>query len=118
MAVIHSENYKIFENIIAATQNTYVFDGETSVRGFGALFGIIKDMGLNPMDTGELKKGIFSLFNVETINMPDLDNNRFILTPNHVSDLDAVILGLLHPNIKVVGGRKNPFVKAFGAGVA
>jgi len=34
--------------------------------------------------------------------MPDLDNNRFIFTPNHVSDLDALILGLMHPKIRIV----------------
>ena len=33
--------------------------------------------------------------------MPDLDNNRFIFTPNHVSDFDAIVLGLLHPKIRI-----------------
>jgi len=102
MAAVDSENFKIFENLVADTGNTFAFDGETSVKGMGALLEIIKDMGFNPMQTNELKKGMMSLFNIEIINMPDLENNRFIFTPNHVSDLDALILGLIHPKIRIV----------------
>lgn len=102
MAKMNTENFKIFENLIFNTDSTYVFNEETSVKGIGVLFEIIKDMGLDPMKTDDLKKGILSLFNIEILNMPDLENSRFIFTPNHVSDLDAIILGLLHPKIRIV----------------
>lgn len=79
-----------------------MFNDETAVKGIGVLLEVIKHMGLDPMKTEDLKKGMLSLFNIEILNMPDLDNNRFIFTPNHVSDLDALILGLLYPNIRIV----------------
>lgn len=79
-----------------------MFNDETAVKGIGVLLEVIKHMGLDPMKTEDLKKGMLSLFNIEILNMPDLDNNRFIFTSNHVSDLDALILGLLYPNIRIV----------------
>ena len=102
MAKIDSENFRIFENLVAETGNTFAFDAENSVKGSLILLEIIKDMGLDPLKTGEFKKGLMFLFNIEIINMPDLENGRYILTPNHVSDFDALILGLLHPRIRIV----------------
>lgn len=102
MANQKSEKIKLFQDFIDQTGGTYIFDGESSVNGFGLLFDAIQDMGLNPMVTADLRKGMFSLFNIEIINRPDLENSRFILAPNHVSDLDALILGLLSPNIRIV----------------
>jgi hypothetical protein len=66
------------------------------------LLEAVKGMGYNPMVTEELRAGIHSLFNVEFINKPDFNNGRYILAPNHVSDFDAPILGILHPKIRVV----------------
>lgn len=102
MAIVNTESFKLFESFIADSDNTYVFDKDTSVKGTKLLLNLIKDMNLDPMKTEDFKKGMMSLFNIELINMPDLENNRFILTPNHVSDLDALILGLLHPRIRTV----------------
>lgn len=108
MAQVHTASYRMFEDFIASTGNTYVFNGDTSMKGIGILLQLIQDMGLDPMKTADLKKGLLSLFNIEIVNMPDLENKRFIFTPNHVSDLDALILGLLHPKIKIVA--KNDWV--------
>jgi len=102
MATLNTENFRRFEELIAQTNNTYVFDSNTSVAGFGILFEFIKEIGLNPMITAELREGLTRLFNIEVIGMPDLTHNRFIFTPNHVSDLDAVILGLILPNVRIV----------------
>lgn len=102
MAEVNAESFKIFEEFIAQTDNTYIFNSETSVKGSGILLQVIKDMGLNPMKTEDLRKGLMLLFHVEILNMPDLDHNRFILAPNHVSDFDAIVLGLLHPKIRIV----------------
>jgi len=102
MTDFNSQSYKAFESFIKETGNTYVFNGETSVNGFGILFELIRDIGLNPMITEDLRKGLTLLFNIETVNIPDLDKSRYILAPNHVSDFDALILGLLHPRIKIV----------------
>jgi len=91
-----------FENLIIKTENTYAFNSETSIEGMAALLEVIKSMGLDPMETDELRKGIMKLFKVEVINKPNMVNSRFILAPNHVSDFDAPILGLLHRNIRII----------------
>lgn len=88
--------------MVKETAHTYAFDNKTSVNGIAALLNVIKDMGLDPMHTDDLSQGVMRLFNVEIINMPDLECNRFIFAPNHVSDLDALLLGLLHPRIRIV----------------
>ena len=97
-----TDNYNKFKQLIKDTDNTYAFNAETSVQAITLIVDIIKDIGLNPMITEELKHGLFLLFNIEIINLPDLSNNRYILSPNHVSDLDAIILGLLHPKIMII----------------
>jgi len=97
-----TENLKVLKNLITNTGDTYVFNDETSVKTIEALLAVIEDMGLDPKKTEELRKGIMILFNIEIINLPDLENNRFIFTPNHVSDFDALVLGLLHPKIRIV----------------
>lgn len=102
MAKIKTESYKIFKTLVAKTANTYVFNNETSVKGIEALIDVIKDMGLDPMKTEDLREGLALLFNIEIINLPNLESNRFIFAPNHVSDLDALILGLLHPKIRII----------------
>lgn len=102
MARLNSESFTLFESTIAATGNTFAFDGETSVDCMRTLLGVIGDMGLDPMVSADLNKGMMFLFDIEIINMPDLANGRYILAPNHVSDLDAMILGLLHPGIRIV----------------
>jgi hypothetical protein len=97
-----TESYQAFRSFIAATGDTYVFNDETSVNGVGILLGLFGDMGLDPMKTADLRQGMQELFRIELLNMPDLEHNRFILAPNHVSDFDALVLGLLHPSIKIV----------------
>ena len=91
-----------FQAFIAQTGHTYVFNDETSVHGVGVLLEVFKGMGVNPMSTADLRRGMTELFNIEIINCPDMGNHRYIFTPNHVSDLDALVLGLLHPRMRIV----------------
>ena len=97
-----TESFKKFEKFIAGTGDTYAFDGESSVRGSVMVTEVIRGMGLDPMNTDEFRKGILAMFNVEVLNMPDLGNSRLIFAPNHVSDFDALVLGVLHPKIRIV----------------
>lgn len=90
------------EAFIVRGGSTYSFDKEASVHGVELLLRVFQSMGLNPMKTEDLKKGFMELFRIEIVNMPDLNRDRYIFTPNHVSDFDALILGLLHPHIRVV----------------
>ena len=108
MAKIDAASFRMFENLVIETDNTYTFNEETAVNAFGLLLEIVKNMGLNPMGTEDFKKGLMFLFNIEILNIPELAHGRFIFAPNHVSDMDALILGLLHPKIKMVS--KNDWV--------
>ena len=91
-----------FADVIRQTGDTYAFSVETAPHAVMGLVGAVKEMGLDPKVPKDFKTGIMRLFNVETVNMPDLSSGRYILAPNHVSDFDAVILGLLHPRIRIV----------------
>ena len=102
MAKINTKSFEIFESIIARTDSTYSFDGETSVQCIRALLRVIRDIGLNPLKAEDIRKAMTILFNIEFLNMPDLESGCFILAPNHVSDFDALILGILHPKIRIV----------------
>ena len=102
MGKVDSESYHALEKLVADTAQTYVFNEQTSIYCMKTIIDVIKDMKLNPMKTEDIRKGINFLFNIEVLNMPPLDDSRFILVPNHVSDLDAIVLGLLHPRIRVV----------------
>jgi len=78
------------------------FTGPQAVLFKEQLFGYFKQAGLNPNITKEWKQGIFRLFGIQTYNLPDFDSGNFIIASNHISDFDAVILGLLHPKIKII----------------
>jgi hypothetical protein len=83
--------------------NPLSFDGPEAVRYLKEnLFGYFKETGLDPYITKDWKKGIFKLFGVNIVNMPDLNKENYILLSNHISDFDGIILGLLHPNIKII----------------
>jgi hypothetical protein len=78
------------------------FSGAEAVDAKNKLFEYFKYVGLNPLDTAEWKKGIFRLLDIETVNLPNFSENNYILASNHISDFDAVILGLLCPGIRII----------------
>ena len=102
MEISQSQSYRKMRELIAATGDTYGFDGVSSVEGFGVLLEVIREMGLDPLDSEGFLNGLTGLFRIELINKPDLNTQRSILAPNHVSDFDALIMGLLHPKIRIV----------------
>jgi len=84
-------------------ETPFSFDGPGAVRYIkDNMFRYFEKTGLNPYVTEDWKKGIFQLFQIQVVRAPDLDAGNYVLCPNHVSDLDALILGLLHPRIRVV----------------
>ena len=66
------------------------------------LFHYFDEQKLNPFITEDWRRGIFQLFGVKPINIPNLDKANYVLAANHISDFDAIILGLLHPKIRIV----------------
>lgn len=83
--------------------NQSSFSGSEAVQFLKSnLFSYFEKTGLNPYVTEEWKKGLFQLLGIQAVNLPDLDKQNYILLSNHISDFDGVILGLLHPKIRIV----------------
>ena len=83
--------------------NPLSFSGPEAVNHLkSSLMPYFDKANLNPYITKEWKQGIFDLFGVEIINPPDLEKQNYVLLSNHLSDFDGVILGLLHPQIKII----------------
>lgn len=87
-------------------ENNLSFSGEDATNYLGVFLQKLIDLGVDINNKGAFKKGIFELFNIELHNMPDLDAKDYILASNHVSDFDAVILGLLHDNIRILSKKE------------
>jgi len=87
-------------------ENNLSFSGEDATNYLGVFLQKLIDLGIDINNKGEFKKGIFELFNIELHNIPDLDAKDYILASNHVSDFDAVILGLLHDNIRILSKKE------------
>jgi len=82
------------------------FNGSEAIKTLKELFRGFKKAGINPYITQKWKKGIFRLFGVTATNLPDFNRKNLILLPNHISDFDAVILGLLHPRIRIIAKKE------------
>jgi len=82
------------------------FSGEEAPKYLKVFLQKLIDLGVDINNKEEMKKGIFKLFNVELYNMPDLNRKDYIIASNHVSDFDAIILGLLHDNIKILSKKE------------
>jgi len=83
--------------------NLLSYSGSEAVQHLkNNLLPYFEKSGLNPYITEEWKKGIFQLFGIQIINLPDFDKENYIILSNHISDFDGIILGLLHPKIKII----------------
>jgi 1-acyl-sn-glycerol-3-phosphate acyltransferase len=82
------------------------FSGEDAANYLKVFLQKLIDLGVDISNKGEMKKGIYKMFNVELYNMPDLDRKDYIIASNHVSDFDAIILGLLHDNIRILSKKE------------
>ncbi len=86
--------------------DNFSFSGEEAANYLNLFIQKLIDLGVDINNKVELKKGIFKLFNVELHNMPDLNSKDYIIASNHVSDFDAIILGLLHDNIRILSKKE------------
>jgi len=93
---------QILKQLIETTNNTYSFGSETAGKIVKVLVQSMMERGYDPRTFDGFGKGILEIFDVQTINMPDLTKDRYVMVPNHVSDFDALILAVLHPHIRVV----------------
>lgn len=82
------------------------FSGEEAANYVKVFMQKLIKLGVDINRKEEVKQGIFSIFQVELHNMPDLNNKDYILASNHISDFDAIILGLLHNNIRILSKKE------------
>lgn len=88
---------------------TMSFDGSQVVEYLHECTGMLTEMGVDITDTKQLKAGLERLFHVTYENMPDMGARGYILAPNHISDFDALLLGLVYENILIMS--KNEWVE-------
>ena len=77
---------------------------------------MVRELGMNPIDRKELLEGTSKIFNLQFINMEDYTHGKYIFVPNHVSEFDGVLFGLLNPKMLVVGKSEwisNPHLNGF-----
>jgi 1-acyl-sn-glycerol-3-phosphate acyltransferase len=86
--------------------NNFSFSGEDATSYLEVFLQKLIDLGVDINNKEDYKKGIFKLFNVELHNMPDLERKDYIIASNHLSDFDAIILGLLHDNIRILSKKE------------
>lgn len=86
--------------------NSLSFSGEDAAKYLDVFLQKLLDLGVDINNKEAFKKGVFELFHVELHNMPDLDRKDYIIASNHVSDFDAIILGLLHDNIRILSKKE------------
>lgn len=86
--------------------DTLSFSGEEAANYLQIFLQKLIELGVDLNDREELKKGIYQLFHVELHNIPDLHSKDYIIASNHVSDFDAIILGLLHDNIRILAKKE------------
>lgn len=66
------------------------------------IYMMIKKLGLNPECRADFFEGICQIFNLEFVNMEDYTHGKYVFVPNHVSEFDGVIFGILIPHMLVV----------------
>jgi len=86
--------------------SNFSFSGEEAADYLKVFLQKLIDLGVDINNKRELKKGIYKLFRVELHNIPDLNSNDYIIAANNVSDFDAIILGLLHDNIRILSKKE------------
>ena len=77
---------------------------------------VFKYMGLNQNDSNDFLTGYREIFNLELHNLPDFKAGKHVFTPNHVSEFDGPLFGVLHPNMIVMAKKEwtdDPLLNAF-----
>ena len=69
---------------------------------FEQIYKTVYTLGINPESRDELFGGFHKIFNIEYINMNDFEQGKYIFVPNHVSEFDGLLFGILIPHMLVV----------------
>ena len=83
---------------------------------FELIYKMVSELGMNPVERVGFLEGACKIFNIQFINMKDYSQGKYIFVPNHVSEFDGVLFGLINPNMLVVGKSdwiSNPNLNGF-----
>ena len=81
---------------------TYSFGSANIAQTLQELMQLMGSMGVDIRDRAQLKAAFDKLFQIEYHGLPDLTSRSYILAPNHISDFDALLMGLTGRNIKIL----------------
>lgn len=91
-----------------------------AVTIFELICKMVSKLGLNPECRSDFFEGVCQIFNLQFINMDDYEHGKYVFVPNHVSEFDGVLFGIIIPNMLVVAKsdwvsnpRLNGFVEKF-----
>lgn len=104
------------KQLLAQTGGVDSFTPSVAVMVMKKFIDTFKTMGLDENNTDDILKGLQKLFNLEIYNKPDFNNGKYVLTPNHVSEFDGPLFGMLHPNMIVMAKKSwtdDPMLNAF-----
>ncbi|MBQ2923843.1 MAG: 1-acyl-sn-glycerol-3-phosphate acyltransferase [Tyzzerella sp.] len=81
---------------------------------------MVRKLGLNPECRSDFFEGVCQIFNLQFVNMENYEHGKYVFVPNHVSEFDGVLFGIIIPHMLVVAKsdwvsnpRLNGFVEKF-----
>ncbi len=88
---------------------TYSFASASIGHTVRELVKLLESHGVDVNNRRQIKAGFERLFQIEYRNLPQPGGQSVIIAPNHVSDFDALIMGLTLENIMILS--KNDWVQ-------
>ena len=69
---------------------------------FEQICKMVSLLGLNPENRTEFFDGVRKIFNIQLINYDKYKQGKYIFVPNHVSEFDGFLFGIMFANMLVV----------------
>lgn len=105
-----------FNSLIKEYGGVDSYTTEQAATLFEQIIKMISKLGLNVECRSDFLEGVRQIFNIQFINMGDYKQGKYLLVPNHVSEYDGFLFGMLIPNMLVVAKSdwvENPRLNAF-----
>lgn len=115
-----SEELTYLNNLIKEYGGVDSYTTTQALTIFELICKMVSKLGYNPESRSEFFKGVCQIFNLQFVNMKDYEHGKYVFVPNHVSEFDGVLFGILIPHMLVVAKsdwgsnpRLNGFVERF-----
>lgn len=116
----YKEEFEQLKALIREYGGVDSYNTDQAVKLFALIYQMIKEQGFDPRDRGEFFEGLRRVLDIQYTNLESLSSGKYILVPNHVSEFDGLIFGILIPNMMVVAKTawiSNPNLNAFVSGL-